>query len=72
MTHSLFSPYRSGLWPAGVIDYIYEDGHLPSAKSIDIFFDIGIKTGRFKERWPLTRFSIPTYVDSYSQWRPVS
>jgi NitT/TauT family transport system substrate-binding protein len=52
-----------------VIDYIYEDGRLPDAKSLDVFFDMGIKTGRYKERWPLARFWIPTYVDTYSQWR---
>jgi len=51
-----------------VIDHLYEDGRLPSEKSLDIFFDMGIKAGRYKERWPLTRFWIPTYVDSYSQW----
>jgi NitT/TauT family transport system substrate-binding protein len=52
-----------------VIDHLYEDGRLPDAKSLDVFFDMGIMTGRYKERWPLTRFWIPTYVDSYSQWR---
>jgi NitT/TauT family transport system substrate-binding protein len=54
---------------ADVIDYIHEDGRLPDAKSLDVFFDMGIKTGRYKERWPLARFWIPIYVDSYSQWR---
>ena len=53
-----------------VIDHLYEDGRLPSEKSLDVFFDMGIKAGRYKERWPLTRFWIPTYVDSYSQWSP--
>src|SRR6059036_124862 len=51
-----------------VIDYIHEDGRLPDAKSLEIFFDMGIRTGRYKERWPLTRFWIPIYVDTYSQW----
>jgi NitT/TauT family transport system substrate-binding protein len=51
-----------------VIDYIHEDGRLPDQKSLDVFFDMGIRTGRYKERWPLTRFWIPIYVDSYSQW----
>ena len=51
-----------------VIDHLYEDGRLPSEKSLDVFFDMGIKAGRYTERWPLTRFWIPTYVDSYSQW----
>jgi NitT/TauT family transport system substrate-binding protein len=55
-----------------VIDYIHEDGRLPDAKSLDVFFDMGIKTGRYKERWPLDRFWIPTYVDTYSQWREAS
>jgi NitT/TauT family transport system substrate-binding protein len=51
-----------------VIDHLYEDGRLPNEKSLDVFFDMGIKAGRYKERWPLTRFWIPIYVDSYSQW----
>ena len=55
---------------AAVIDYLFEDGRLPSQKGLDLFFDMGIKFGRFKERWPLAKFWIPTYVDSYSQWRP--
>ena len=55
---------------AGVIDYLFDDGRLPSQKSLDIFFDMGMKTGRFKERWPMTKFWIPTFVDGYSQWRP--
>jgi len=53
-----------------VIDRIFEDGRLPDEKSLALFFDMGIKTGRYKERWPLTKFWIPTYVDSYSQWAP--
>src|SRR5881296_454701 len=53
---------------AEVIDHLYEDGRLPNEKSLDIFFDMGIKAGRYKERWPLTRFWIPIYVDTYSQW----
>ena len=55
-----------------VIDFIWEDGRLPQAKSLDVFFDMGIKTGRYKERWPLAKFWIPIYVDSYSQWRLAS
>jgi NitT/TauT family transport system substrate-binding protein len=51
-----------------VIDHLYEDGRLPNEKSLDVFFDMGIKAGRYKEKWPLTRFWIPIYVDSYSQW----
>jgi len=55
-----------------VIDYIHEDGRLPDAKSMDVFFDMGIKTGRYKERWPLAKFWVPIYVDSYSQWGSAS
>jgi len=45
-----------------VIDHIYEDGRLPDEKSLQIFFDMGIKAGRYKERWPLARFWTPIYV----------
>ena len=55
---------------ADVIDHLYEDGRLPDEKSLDVFFDMGIKEGRYKERWPLVKFWIPTYVDTYSQWTP--
>jgi NitT/TauT family transport system substrate-binding protein len=55
---------------ADVIDHLYEDGRLPDSKSLDVFFDMGIKAGRYKERWPLAKFWIPTYVDTYSQWTP--
>lgn len=55
-----------------VIDRIFEDGRLPDVKSLDLFFDMGIKTGRYKERWPLGKFWIPTYVDTFSQWAPPS
>jgi len=51
-----------------VIDHLYEDGRLPNEKSLEVFFDMGIKAGRYKERWPLTKFWIPIYVDTYSQW----
>jgi ABC-type nitrate/sulfonate/bicarbonate transport system substrate-binding protein len=53
---------------ADVIDHLYEDGRLPNERSLEVFFDMGIKAGRYKERWPLTKFWIPVYVDSYSQW----
>jgi NitT/TauT family transport system substrate-binding protein len=56
---------------ADVIHYIWEDGRLPSEKSLEVFFDMGVKTGRYKERWPLEKFWIPTYVNSYKQWTPL-
>ena len=49
--------------------YLFEDGHLPTA--LDLFFDIGIKSGRYKERWPATKYWTPVYVDTYPQWKPV-
>lgn len=56
----------------GFIEYIYEDGRLPSQKALDLFFDMGIQVGRYKERWPLAKYWTPIYVDSYSQWKPAS
>ena len=53
-----------------VIGHLYEDGRLPDEKSLQVFFEMGIKAGRYSERWPLARFWIPTYVDSYRQWMP--
>jgi NitT/TauT family transport system substrate-binding protein len=68
--HLQFDPKYAEQTYADVIDRIYEDGHLPSEKSLDVFFDMGIKAGRYTERWPLSRFWTPIYVDSYSQWMP--
>lgn len=53
-----------------IINYIYEDGRLPSGKSLDVFFDMGIKMGRYQQHWPLGKYWVPTYVDSYEQWKP--
>jgi NitT/TauT family transport system substrate-binding protein len=68
--HLQFDPKYAEQTYNDVIDRIYEDGHLPSEKSLDVFFDMGIKAGRYTERWPLSRFWTPIYVDSYSQWMP--
>jgi NitT/TauT family transport system substrate-binding protein len=68
--HLQFDPKYAEQTYSDVIDRIYEDGHLPSEKSLDIFFAMGIKAGRYKQRWPLSRFWTPIYVDSYSQWMP--
>lgn len=51
-----------------VMPYLFEDGHLP--KALDLFFDIGIKSGRYKERWPAAKYWTPVFVDSFSQWKP--
>jgi len=68
--HLQIDPKYAELTYTDVIDYIYEDGRLPTEKSLDVFFDMGIRTGRYKERWPLAMFWIPIYVDSFSQWMP--
>jgi len=54
------------------IQYIYEDGRLPSQKALDLFFDMGVQVGRYKERWPLAKYWTPIYVDTYSQWKPAA
>src|SRR5262249_33736463 len=55
-----------------VIEYIYEDGHLPSDQALDLFFDMGIQVGRYTERWPREKYWTPRYVDSYNEWKPTS
>jgi len=53
-----------------LIDYLYEDGRLPSEKALQLFFDMGIQAGRYKSRWPRERYWTTAYVDTYNQWRP--
>lgn len=52
------------------IDYIYEDGRLPSEKGMDVFFKMGIKAGTFKEKWPRQKYWYSTFADTYSEWKP--
>ncbi len=54
------------------IGYLYEDGRLPSEKGLQVFFDMGIRAGRFKQRWPLEKYWTPVFADTYDQWKPVS
>jgi len=68
--HFEIDPQYVGRAYDDVIPYIYEDGRLPGEKSLDVFFEMGIKMGRYQQHWPLARYWIPTYVDSYSQWKP--
>jgi NitT/TauT family transport system substrate-binding protein len=70
MKHLQIDPRYVERTYANVINHLYEDGRLPDEKSLRVFFEMGIKAGRYQERWPLARFWIPTYVDSYSQWTP--
>jgi NitT/TauT family transport system substrate-binding protein len=53
-----------------LIDYIFEDGRLPSEQGLALFFDMGIKAGRFTERWPRERYWTPVFADTYAQWKP--
>ena len=52
------------------IGYLYEDGRLPSEQGLNLFFDMGIQGGRFKERWPREKYWNSSYVDTYEQWKP--
>ena len=70
MKHLQIDPKYVEQTYADVIDHLYEDGCLPDEKSLQVFFEMGKRAGRYKERWPLARFWIPTYVDTYSQWTP--
>lgn len=53
-----------------LIGFLFEDGRLPTEKGLEVFFDMGIKAGRFTERWPRDKYWIPQFVDSYAQWKP--
>ena len=52
------------------IGKIYEDGRLPSAKGMKAFWDLGLMSGKYKSAWPTSRYLDPTYIDSYSKWKP--
>jgi len=53
-----------------MIDAIYEDGRWPDDKSMDVFWEVGVMSGTYKEKWPLEKFFVSTFVDTYSQWKP--
>jgi NitT/TauT family transport system substrate-binding protein len=61
-------PKHAPLAYDGVMPYTFEDGRLP--KALPVFFDIGIKNGRYKEAWPASKYWMPLYVDTYNQWKP--
>ena len=52
------------------IDYIYEDGRLPSDPALAMFFDMGMKAGRYKERWPRDKYFSTAYVGTFNEWQP--
>jgi len=52
------------------INFIHEDGRLPSDKGLDVFFEMGVKSGTYKSKWPKSRYWTPEFVNSYNQWKP--
>jgi len=52
------------------INYLYEDGRWPDEKSMNIFWEMGIMAGTFKEKWPREKYFDSTFIDTYSQWKP--
>lgn len=52
------------------IDKIYEDGRMPSDKGMKTFWDLGLMSGKYKSAWPKSRYLDPTYINSYSEWKP--
>ena len=53
-----------------LIGYLYEDGRLPSEQGLDLFFEMGIKAGRFKTRLPREQYWTPAFADTFAQWKP--
>jgi len=53
-----------------LIDFLFEDGRLPTDKGLEVFFDMGIKAGRFTSRWPREKYWTPQFADSFPQWKP--
>jgi NitT/TauT family transport system substrate-binding protein len=53
-----------------IINYIYEDGRWPDEKSMDVFWEMGIMSGAYKEKWPRQKYFDATFVDTYSKWKP--
>jgi len=54
----------------GFMPFIFEDGRLPSARGLEVFFDMGVRAGQYEARWPLERFWDPRYVESFDAWKP--
>jgi NitT/TauT family transport system substrate-binding protein len=63
-------PKYAGPTYDSLIGYLYEDGRLPSEEGLNLFFEMGIKAGRFTSHWPREKYWTPEFVDSYSRWKP--
>jgi len=68
--HIRMDPKYLGRTYDSFIGFIHEDGRLPSQKGLDVFFDMGVKSGTYKSKWPKSRYWNPKYVDSYNKWKP--
>ena len=65
------NPKLAGRTYDDFIDKIYEDGRLPSDKGMKTFWELGLMSGKYKTAWPTSRYLDPTYINSYSKWKPV-
>jgi NitT/TauT family transport system substrate-binding protein len=52
------------------IDYIYEDGRMPSVEGMEAFWEIGIEAGDYEEAWEDDRYLDATFMDSFEEWKP--
>lgn len=68
--HIKMDPKYLGRTYDSFINFIHEDGRLPSQKGLDVFFDMGVKSGVYSSKWPKSRYWMPKYVNSYGQWKP--
>lgn len=64
------APAYAGPTYDDLIDYLFEDGRLPGDKGMDVFFEMGIKAGRFTSPWPREKYWAPAFAESYAQWKP--
>jgi ABC-type nitrate/sulfonate/bicarbonate transport system substrate-binding protein len=53
-----------------LIGYLFEDGRLPSEDGLNLFFEMGIKAGRFTSHWPREKYWTPQFADGYPRWKP--
>jgi NitT/TauT family transport system substrate-binding protein len=68
--HIKMDPKYLGRTYDSFINFIHEDGRLPSEKGLDAFFDMGVKSGTYKSKWPKSRYWTSKYTDSYNEWKP--
>jgi NitT/TauT family transport system substrate-binding protein len=71
-SHIQMDPQYLGPTYDSFINYLFEDGRLPSAKGLQAFFEMGMKAGRFEAPWPQEKYLIREYLDTYDQWKPAS